>query len=400
MTKLTIRSVASAKPSDRDILVWDDELRGFGLRVKPSGIKSYLIQYRNQHNESRRLTIGRHGVVSPEEARRKARKLLGQVQDGADPATERREARRAPTVADLAERFMKEHANVKKKASSAQMDVINLRLHVLPALGRKKVSTVTRTDLTSLHHAMRDRPGAANRVLSLLSKMFNLAEKWSMRPDGSNPCRHVDRYPERKMERFLSADELGRLGAVLTEAERTGTELPSVIAAIRLLIFTGARLGEILNVQWGQVDLERACLRLPESKTGAKVIHLSAPALEVLDGIERQDGSPWVITGKVPHKPLVNLRKPWYRIRKKAGLEDVRLHDLRHSFASVGVAGGLSLPIIGALLGHSQPATTARYAHLAADPLQQATNMIGERIAAAMSRQAQGEVVVLPTRRG
>ncbi len=384
MTKLTIRSVASAKPSDRDILVWDDELRGFGLRVKPSGIKSYLIQYRNQHNESRRLTIGRHGVVSPEEARRKARKLLGQVQDGSDPATERKDARSAPTVADLAERFMKEHANVKKRASSAQMDAINLRLHVLPALGRKKVATVTRTDITSLHHAMRDRPGAANRVMALLSKMFNLAEKWGLRPDGSNPCRHVDRYPERKMERFLSADELGRLGAVLTEAERTGTELPSVIAAIRLLIFTGARLGEILNLQWDQVDLERACLRLPESKTGAKVIHLSAPALEVLDGIDRQDGSPWVITGKVPLKPLVNLRKPWYRIRKKAGLEDVRLHDLRHSFASVGVAGGLSLPIIGALLGHSQPATTARYAHLAADPLKQANEMIGGRIDAAM----------------
>lgn len=395
MTKLTIRSVASAKPSDRDILVWDDELRGFGLRVKPSGIKSYLIQYRNQHNESRRLTIGRHGVVSPEEARRKARKLLGQVQDGSDPATERKDARSAPTVADLAERFMKEHANVKKRASSAQMDAINLRLHVLPSLGRKKVATVTRTDITSLHHAMRDRPGAANRVMALLSKMFNLAEKWELRPDGSNPCRHVDRYPERKMERFLSADELGRLGAVLTEAERTGTELPSVIAAIRLLIFTGARLGEILNLRWDQVDLERACLRLPESKTGPKVIHLSAPALEVLDGIERQDGSPSVITGKIPHKPLVNLRKPWYRIRSKAGLEDVRLHDLRHSFASVGVAGGLSLPIIGALLGHSQPATTARYAHLAADPLQQATNMIGERIAAAMKGKS-AEVVELP----
>ena len=188
MTKLTNRSVAAVKPGDGDILVWDAELRGFGLRVKPSGIKSYIIQYRNQHNESRRLTIGRHGVVSPEEARRRARRLLGRVQDGADPATERREARSAPTVADLAERFMKEHANVKKRASSAQMDAINLRLHVLPALGRKKVAAVTRTDITNLHHAMRDRPGAANRVLSLLSKMFNLAEKWGMRLDGSNPC--------------------------------------------------------------------------------------------------------------------------------------------------------------------------------------------------------------------
>ena len=158
-------------------------------------------------------------------------------------------------------------------------------------------------------------------------------------------------------------------------------------------MFTGARLGEILNLRWDQVDSERTCLRLPESKTGAKVIHLNAPALEVLNGIER-DGSPWVIAGRDPDKPLVNLRKPWHRIRAKAGLEGVRLHDIRHSFASIGAAGGLSLPIIGALLGHTQAATTMRYAHLAADPLKQAADMIGKRIAAAM-RGESGEVVEL-----
>ncbi|MCH9019104.1 MAG: site-specific integrase [Proteobacteria bacterium] len=178
---------------------------------------------------------------------------------------------------------------------------------------------------------------------------------------------------------------------VRSASERT---VPSVIAAIRLLIFTGARLGEILNLQWRDVDIERACLRLPESKTGAKVIHLNAPALEVLNGLERSEHNPWVITGREPEKPLVNLRKPWHRIRKAAEIEDMRLHDLRHSFASVGVAGGLSLPMIGALLGHAQPATTARYAHLAADPLKQAVDLIGERIAAAM-KGGRGEVVEL-----
>ena len=196
------------------------------------------------------------------------------------------------------------------------------------------------------------------------------------------------------MERFLSAGELGRLGAVLAEAELTATELPSAVAAIRLLIFTGARLGEILDLRWEHVDLERTCLRLPESKTGRKVIHLNAPALEVLNGTERRDGAPWVVAGREPGKPLVNLRKPWHRIRKAAGLEGVRLHDLRHSFASIGAAGGLSLPMIGALLGHTQPATTARYAHLAADPLKQATKLIGERIAAAMNGES-GKVVEL-----
>ena len=393
MTKLTNRTVAATRPRDRDVFVWDDELPGFGLRVKPSGVKSYVIQYRNRHNDSRRITIGRHGVIGPENARRKAKKMLADVQDGADPATERKDDREAPTVAELAEKYLREHAAPHKKPRSVEEDQRLLRLHVLPALGRKKVAGITRADITGLHHAMRDTPGAANRTLALLSKMMNLAEKWGLRLDGSNPCRHVDKYPERKMERFLSGDELGRLGAILSEAERTATELTSVIAAIRLLMFTGARLGEILNLRWDQVDPERTCLRLPESKTGAKVIHLNAPALEVLNGIER-DGSPWVIAGRDPDKPLVNLRKPWHRIRAKAGLEGVRLHDLRHSFASVGAAGGLSLPMIGALLGHTQAATTQRYAHLAADPLKQAADMIGKRIAAAM-RGESGEVVEL-----
>jgi len=384
MTKLTVRTVSAAKVGERDLFIWDDELSGFGLRVKPSGVKSYIIQYRNQHHQSRRYTVGRHGVLSPEKARDTARRLLVDIQDGADPAKTRKDTREAPSVADLAARYLDEHARAKKRPSSVRMDQANLRLHVLPTLGRMKVAAVTRPDIANLHHSMRDRPGAANRVLALLSKMFNLAEKWSIRPDGSNPCRHVERYRERKMERFLSAEELGRLGTVLAEAERTATERPSVIAAIRLLIFTGARLGEILGLRWVHVDFEWTCIRLPESKTGAKVIHLSAPALEVLNGVERREDNPWVIAGREQGKPLVNLRKPWHRIREAAGLADVRLHDLRHSFASVGAASGLSLPMIGALLGHSQPATTARYAHLAADPLKQATRIIGERIAAAM----------------
>ena len=393
MTKLTNRTVAATRPRDRDVFVWDDELPGFGLRVKPSGVKSYVIQYRNRHNDSRRITIGRHGVIGPEKARRKAKKMLADVQDGADPATERKDDREAPTVAELAEKYLREHAAPHKKPRSVEEDQRLLRLHVLPALGRKKVAGIARADITGLHHAMRDTPGAANRTLALLSKMMNLAEKWGLRLDGSNPCRHVDKYPERKMERFLSVDELGRLGAVLAEAERTATELRSVIAAVRLLMFTGARLGEILNLEWSHVDFEWSCLRLPESKTGAKVIHLNAPALEVLNGIER-DGSPWVIAGRDPDKPLVNLRKPWHRIRKAADLDNVRLHDLRHSFASVGAAGGLSLPMIGALLGHTQAATTQRYAHLAADPLKQAADMIGERIRAAINGKS-GEVVPL-----
>lgn len=236
---------------------------------------------------------------------------------------------------------------------------------------------------------MRTTPGAANRTLALLSKMFNLAEKWGLRPDGSNPCRHVERYRERKLERFLSNAELARLGAVLNEAERTRTESPSAIAAVRLLLFTGCRLSEILTLCWQHVDLEQGVLRLPESKTGAKVVYLPPAALEVLQGIDRVEGNSYVVVGAKPGAHLVNLTKPWHRIRAKAGLDDVRIHDLRHSFASMAAAGGLSLPIIGALLGHTQAATTQRYAHLAANPLKQASELTGKRIADALNTSRQ-----------
>jgi integrase len=439
MVKLTIRSVSTLKINEKEYFTWDDELPCFGIRVKPSGVKSFLIQYRDENRRTRRMTIGRVGVLSPEKARSKAKILLGKIEDGANPSEDRQKKRSASTISELSEQYLTEHAEVKKRPRSIKSDKDLLRLHILPAFGPMKASAVSRNNVIRLHHSMRKTPGAANRTLSLFSKMMNLAEKWGIRPDGSNPCRHVERYPERKMERYLSTRELAHLGKVLAEAERTKTEMPSVIAAIRLLTFTGCRAGEILNLQWSHVDVENACLRIPTDvegtkPTGAKnrikVVHLNSPALEVLNGIEKTENCSWVIAGKNPGSPLINIRKPWHRIRDQAtvnkwpeddeciipvmnklaedlgrkpalseimdeanekgikipvGLTDLRIHDLRHSFASIGAGGGLSLPMIGALLGHTQAATTARYAHLAADPLKQATNFIGGRIAAAMN---------------
>ena len=231
---------------------------------------------------------------------------------------------------------------------------------------------------------MRDKPYQANRVLALLSKFFNWCEKHGYRPDSSNPCRHIEKFKEQRRERFLSPLELARLGEALTEAETNDTTSPYVIAALRLLVLTGARLSEILTLKWSYVDYENNLLRLPDSKTGAKVIYVNAPALQILSDLPRLEGNPFVICGKREGARLINPQKPWRRIRKAAGLDDVRIHDLRHSFASVAAGSGQSLPVIGALLGHTQPQTTARYAHLAADPLRAASDAIGGRISDAM----------------
>ncbi len=394
MPKITKARVERIQPDDNDVFAWDDELPGFGVRVKPTGVRSYVIQYRNRHGRSRRLTVGRHGRLTAEEARQEARRLLADVARGSDPATDRKAFRNAPTIGEFAERYMTEYAPGKKKPGTLETDRINLRCHILPALGALTVVSITKSDVVRLHQSMKDTPGAANRTIQLVSHMMNVAEKWGLRPDSSNPCRHVEKYKERKRERYLSAQELARLGEILAQTERTKTERPSAIAAIRLLIFTGCRRGEILTLRWEHVDFENVCLRLPDSKTGARTIHLNAPALAVLSSIERQDDNPYVIAGAKPGTHLVNLKKPWQRIRKQAGLVDVRLHDLRHSFASVAVGLGEGLPMIGKLIGHTQAQTTHRYAHLAADPVKAATERVGAAIAGMMGGPT-GEVVRL-----
>ena len=386
MPKLTKRIVDAARPEPAgDVFLWDDALPGFGLRVKPSGTKTYLVQYRNDGGRTRRLAIGRHGVIATEQAREKARAVLVDVTKGADPSAERQARRAAPTVAALCDRFLDEYGVERKKPRSLTEDRQNIDRFIRPALGTMKVQAVTRGDVLKLHHGLKATPYQANRMRACLSKMLNLAELWGLRPDGSNPCRHVKPYAEMKRERFLSAAELARLGDTLAEADRTATEPAPVIAALRLLILTGCRLSEVLTVRWEHVDFESRCLRLPDSKTGAKVVHLNAPALEVLSRLPRVDGNPYVIVGRAEEARLNDLERPWRRIRARAGLECVRLHDLRHSFASVAAGLGEGLPMIGKLLGHTQAATTHRYAHLASDPVKAATEKVGAALAGMMT---------------
>jgi len=383
--KITKRTVDQLSPGSRDRILWDREVRGFGIRCRPSGAKHYVLKMR-VGGRQRWLTIGRHGSPwTPDNARREALRLLGLKAAGHDPASERDRQKGAITIAELGKRFLQEYVPQHCKPRTAEEYQRAVEKYINPILGRHRIADLTRSDVAQLHHHYRDRPYQANRSLAVLSKMMNLAEAWGLRLDGSNPVRHLKKYREHKRERYLTKAELQRLGAVLADAQTKATESPFAVAAIGLLVLTGARLIEILTLRWEYVDPANEVLRLPDSKTGAKLIYLNAAAINLLRTMPRMAGNPYVIAGKKPGARLINLQKPWRRIRGKANLADVRIHDLRHSFASVAAGTGMSLPMIGKLLGHSQPVTTARYAHLAVDPIRAASNVIGAELTAAMN---------------
>ena len=360
------RTVDALSVEDRDAIFWDRDLSGFGVRVYPSGRKVYVVQSRGPRG-SRRVTLGRHGEITAEQARKRAAGIIDRIKTGQEPLPAEPERDRGPTVADLADRFMRAHVAVNCKPATAVRYGGLLRNCILPVLGSMPIGSVERTHVADLHYALRDRPSSANRSVDILKKMFSLAEVWGLHPQGRNPCRSVRRYKERKPQRFLSAEEYQRLGRVLDEVEAEGTAWLPAIAAIRLLILTGCRRNEILALRWDDVDRTAGELRLKDAKTGGRMVPLTPTAAAVLDAIPRMPGNPWVIAGKRPGKHLRNVNELWYRLRARAGLKDVRLHDLRHSWASRALALGESLPMIGRQLGHTQVQTTARYAHLAQD---------------------------------
>ena len=397
LTKRAVDALTYTRKSGAQC-AWDDELAGFGVRIYPTGRKAFIVTYRAEGRQ-RFHALGKVGELTVHEARTKAMEVLSSVRRGSDPSGDRIAYRQAPTMKDLADRYMREHARPRKKPLGVVNDDRVWRKHVLPRLGKKKVADVTRADVFQLHSEMGvETPIQANRTLAVLSKAFNLCEIWGWRPDGSNPVRHVPRFRENKRERFLSEAELLRLAEAINEIERLQLEEPASIAAIRLILLTGCRSGEIKGLRWSEVDFERRCLRLADSKTGRKTIYLSSGTLQVLSEIERVEDNPYVIIGANPGAHLIGLTRPWFRIRKRAGLEDVRLHDLRHTYASVGAGIGLSLPMIGNLLGHTVPATTQRYAHLAAHPMLEAAERVGASLHAAMSGAPKAEVVAFPRR--
>ena len=389
---LTEKRIRDMRPDTGTRIEWDDQLRGLGVRITAAGVKAYVLNYRVDGRE-RRMTLGRVAELSLAAARKLASEEKALVRKGIDPLGQRDARRNAPLMVELFDRYLSDHARPNKKPRSVKEDERLIRLHLSPAFGQRKVAEITRNEIDRWHKSMKVTPGAANRGRALLSKALNLAEVWGWRPDGSNPVRHIKRFKESDgAERFLSLAELRALGEALRTYEADGGS-PYAAAAIRLLALIGARKSEVLSLRWDWVDFEGARLNLPDSKTGKKAIPLNAAALAVLADLPRIAGNPHVFPGSKASGHIADLKWPWMLVRKGAGLGNVRLHDLRHSFASLGVGSGMGLPIIGALLGHKEARTTQRYAHLADDPLRAASEAIGGQIAAALGGEDSAEVV-------
>ena len=423
--KLTRRTIDGLAPRETPFIAFDRDLAGFGVRVMPSGARSYIVEYRphggGRSVAKRRLTIGKVNALTPEQARKAATDVLAKVRLGGDPAAALAEKRKALTVDALCEAFEAEHLAMKVKPRTAEAHGLALT-YLKAAHGSAKADSLTRAQIAALHVKMHGTPYAANRALAVWHKLYSWGTLRGFIPDGLNPARGVERYREHGRERFLTGAELARLGDTLNLAETEGLPWqidetkptskhlakshnrrsildPFAIAAIRLLILTGARLREILNAEWTQVDFERGILFLTESKTGRKPVYLSAAAQAVLADLPRIADNPHIIAGAKGGAPRADLKKPWDAVCRVAGLKGLRLHDLRHSFASVGAGASLGLPIIGKLLGHTQPSTTQRYAHLDADPLRRAADTIGATIVAAMGGKRSDEIVQLDVRR-
>lgn len=379
LTKTAIDRAVYEGTDGSKCILWDEELANFGVRVFPSGQKSFVVFYRTGPRQ-RLMTVGKFGAMTLDEARQRARKLFVQVSDGKDPLADRQKARHEQTLRQLGERYLKEHAAHKKKASSRIEDERLLTNYILPKLGSLPVSAVSREDVHQLHHSLVKTPIQANRVLALISTIMSFGERWNLRPQNSNPAKHVDRFKERVRERIVEGSERKRLVEVLDEVERDLSEPIEAVHAIRLLLLTGCRRGEILTLKWDYIDEERSRIVFPDSKTGPKVIRMSKPALEYLRSIPVLAGNPYVLPGRNGKGHLVGLTRCWDRMRQAAGLGDVRIHDLRHTFASAGLESGLSLLMIGRLLGHRSSATTNRYAHLADDPALEAANRISDHL--------------------
>lgn len=391
--KLTKARVESLKPEEKRRYVYDDELPGFGVVIQPTGKKAFFIQYRTpggRNGASKRLILGSFPVMTVEQARAEAKVKLADAVRGDDPTLARRQEKEALTVQTALEEFMDLHVEAKRKPSTIRNYEMQARLYVLPSWGSMKVKDITPTHVVKLHHGLREIPYQGNRTLAMLSKFFGWCEQVGHRERGTNPVVGVERFREHKRTRFMDEETIGKIGSSLAVMESQKLIDPYAAAAIRTLFFTGARLNEILTLQWADVELENGKAHLKDSKTGAKVLRLGAPAVALLEALPRINE--WCFPSSKTEGHLVNLRKRWVVVCEHAGITGWRIHDLRHAFASMAADAGNSLPVVGAILGHTQAQTTARYAHLSDNPVAKAADETARAVERALNS---GKVVAL-----
>ena len=385
---LSNRTVAALNV-ERDTVFWDPELKGFGVRAYPTGGKLYIAQARGPYGEGtskrpRRVTVGRYPVLDAEHARQRAALIIARIKAGEEPVPLPLPAKHAggPTVADLARRYLEEHVAVRCKPKTQRTARSVVNRHIVTALGKLPLAAVERRHVMALHESLCEFPAMANMTVKTLSHMFALAGKWGMAPEGCDPCRSIPLNPARKRERFLTDAEFDRLGQVLDEVSSNGSQISAgAVTTIRLLMLTGCRRNEILTLRWEHVDLDEGEIRIVNGKAGSRTVHLSPSAVGVLAALPSQPGNPWVVPGAKPGTHMTDIDTAWRSIRAKAGLHDVRIHDIRHTFASRALALGEGLPVIGRLLGHRRVESTARYAHLARESIKNSAERVAVDIA-------------------
>lgn len=376
---------------------WDADVRGFGIRRQVRDA-TYVLKYRVDGRQ-RFITIGRHGSPwTPETARAEAKRLLGAIHAGDDPAVQRDARKREPSVAEVLERYLAEHVEQHCKPSTAADIRRRVQSNMIPALGDMRISELTRAAVKRWHASFKDRPYEGNRSLAYLRKALAIASKeWELRPD--NPASGVTMFPERRRERFFRDDELRSIGKVLAASEVAGDVLPGCIRAIRLLALTGMRLSEVTGMQWDWIDLEAGCVRLPDAKSGARAVPLGGAALAYLASLDRFGA--FVCYSPDPLRPLSRntLEHTWQRLRLAAGLNDARLHDFRHTTGTLTAMTGANAFIVRDVLGHRDLATTQRYVARTVDPLRKVSDQVSGRVAAALNSSDTPEAEILPIRK-
>ena len=388
MPKLTKKLIENAEIREKSYFIFDNLISGFAVRISPNGKKYYYYQYL-KNKQIKRVSLGLHGIITTELAREQAIDKLSYVKSGGDPQKEITDKKQAPTIKDIAGRFLEEYVCLHCKPNTKQNYERYMQKNIIPVIGNVKISEISQSDVINLHHSLRASPVAANRCISFFSIFCNVMERWGIRKISSNPCKHLKKFRETQKTRCLSEDEVMRLAKVLEEFKLYPEENISAVYCIQLLLLTGCRLSEIRTLKWEYIDYEKKLLRLPDSKTGAKTVYAGETVMNLLDEIKNNPSRPedneFVIWGKKPGSCLNNIYRSWKRMCKEAELKKVRIHDLRHSFASFFANDGTSLHMIAKLLGHSQTKTTERYSHIVTDSLLKTSEKITGKLGAILN---------------